>query len=133
MMYFRFLLLLSLGLFGMSLLMTTVLDSLFQDWSVHEDIQRYVDAFSVKAQLIPSYEYEPVEARAAPVRPLGMKTPLPREIRLVEAASPLSPMPQPAGQEALPLPPVARRPALSSGPRVSLLTPPPPPRTPAGP
>lgn len=39
-MYFRFMTCLAVGLFGLSLLMMTVYDVLFQDWDVVEDIRR---------------------------------------------------------------------------------------------
>lgn len=129
-MYFRFLFLMSAGMFGVALVLTTLMDTLLSNWSLESDLRRYVDGMTRKARFIQVHDYDE-EAAVVRTRLQAVKAPLPKEVRLAEAAvGPRTPPPA-LLTPTLPLPRV-RSPQASTAPRISWLTPLPPP-TPVGP
>ena len=115
--YFRFLLLMALGMFGVGLALTTILDTLLVDWDLGENFRRYAEGLNRRARFIDDYEYDAGTAQR--MRALPVRTALPKEIRLVEAAQAASPPATP-----LPLPILWRPTTPPGGRRVPQLTPP---------
>ena len=50
MLYLRFILCLGVGLFGMTMVLMTMMDAVFNEWDVSRDVQRWVASLSKKRQ-----------------------------------------------------------------------------------
>ncbi|MFA5139592.1 MAG: hypothetical protein WC728_10205 [Elusimicrobiota bacterium] len=50
MLYFRFILCLGVGLFGMTMVLMTMMDAVFNEWDVSRDAQRWIASLSKKKQ-----------------------------------------------------------------------------------
>ncbi|MFA6030697.1 MAG: hypothetical protein WC969_12640 [Elusimicrobiota bacterium] len=60
MLYMRFVLCLGFGLFGISLLLKTLIDALFLEWDVVGDAVRYFDGVSRRRRYV-TLELQPIE------------------------------------------------------------------------
>ena len=98
-MYLRFLALMSLGMFGISLVLKTLLDRVFVDWDMVGDMRRHVGGIARKARYTQIYDYEQefgrVRTRLAPVAKTPPPLALPPRIRITPLPAPRGPAPRP--------------------------------------
>ena len=98
----------AVGTFGLGLVLKTLLDEVFLDWDFSVDFRKFVAENGPRTRYVQVYNYDVKSSQVKP-RLIPVRTPLPQEIRLVEAAAGV-----PRQRAQTPLPTVATAPGATT-------------------